>query len=221
MKILQWSAFGLMGGLILTGCGKQTLSPTELYANPAGAEQALVAAHSRISEGSILRVVLQTDISSDKSDEGDPIRAVLSDDLIDNGRVTLMRGTEIYGEILEAIPAAKSSDKKGNLSFIFNAIGGPHGRIPAALSVISAQIDESQADRTARTRTQFASTAIGVILGRQVAKNRDQSKGKGVVVGGAAGLVVGTLISRQQGIDVEMAEGAKIKLRVDGGISID
>lgn len=218
MNIRHWFAFGLMGGLVLAGCGKGTVSSPEVSVGPASAAS-VAPAYSHVAQGSILRVILQTDISSDKSDEGDPIRAILADDVMANGRVELRKGTDIYGEILEAAPAAKSDDKKGNLSFVFNEIEGPHGRIPVLLSVISAHMDQSQADETARTRTQFASTAIGAILGRQVAKNRDQKKGKGLAVGAAAGLVVGTLISRQQGVDVEMASGAQIKLRVDGEIS--
>lgn len=216
-------------GLVLSaaiwwGCGKD--SPFDMMRfSPQqdsfrSSSPSASSAHPHVEKGAVLTVVLQTPLSSERSMEGDPVKAILADDVLDGDRVALKKGTEVYGEVIEVLPAVSSSEKTGKLSFVFNGIDGPTNRIPATLSVLSAKLEQSAADQTARTRTRMASTAVGAILGGKIASNENKSKGKGAVVGGAAGLLVGSLIADQQGVDVEMPIGSRIKLRVDHQISV-
>lgn len=213
-KPYQWMALSLIVGTVLWAYAKDRENEKD------SAALRTEVSHPRIERGSVLTLTLQTSLSSETSRVGDPVKAVLAADAYEDGKVALTKGTEVYGEVTRSLPAASSGDKRGRLSFVFSEIEGPGGQIPVTLSVLSSDIHESQADRTARTRTQLAGTAIGAFLGANIAANEHKNRLKSGLIGGAAGLAVGSLIAHEQGVDVELPSGSRIKVRVDSAISV-
>lgn len=214
MKPFVWVAFGLVGGMMIWAYAKDLPTASDETAR-------LAQSHRTVEKGAVFSLILRTALSSEHSRAGDPVVTALEADVIQDGKVILEKGTEVYGEVTRAVPATQSGDKKGGLSFVLNEIEAPGGRIPIDLSILSSYRKDSQVDKTARTRTQLAGAGIGSLLGANMAANEDKNRLKGALLGGAAGLAVGSLIAQQQGVDVEIPGGSRIKARVDRGISVE
>lgn len=215
MKPVYVIALSLIVGLVLWAYAKdQQLSSVK---TPDAASS---AAADSLEKGTVLTMTLRTPLSSEHSRPGDLVKAFLVTDVAQNGAIVLAAGTEVQGVVSHAVSATASKDKRGRLGFELNRISGPHGQIPVTMTLVSTDLQESPVDRTARARTQLAGTAIGALLGINMADNENKNKVKGGLIGGAAGLAVGSLIAHQQGVDVEIGEGSRIRARINQTVSM-
>lgn len=216
MKPVYGIALSLIVGLVLWAYAKDRELSSVKTADAVSSEPV-----ERLEKGTVFTMILQTPLSSEYSRAGDPVKAVLTADVVQNGVVVFAGGTEVHGQVSHAVSAADSKDKRGRLGFELNRISGPGGPIPVTMTLVSTDLHESLADRTARTRTQLAGTTIGALLGINMADNEKKNKVKGGLMGGAAGLAVGSLIAHQQGVDVEIGEGSRIRARITHSVSMN
>jgi hypothetical protein len=137
----------------------------------------------------IVRLALQTPLSSKLSEVGDPIRAVLYDDLFINGSLVLERGAEFLGSVTHVKPAGRAQ-KQAEMAIVFDRLKTPYGleEISTALSAV----DDYTRDKKLKGDEE------GVVRGgRDGGKTVDNVIRGAQVGGGAAGAII--LIGQSSG----------------------
>lgn len=83
---------------------------------------------SAVPKGTPLKLSLIDSLASDSNNKGDPFRTLVTDAVMIDGVVTIPSGSNVMGEISEAIPAAPGFKGRGGmLRLEFNRIGTPTG----------------------------------------------------------------------------------------------
>lgn len=80
----------------------------------------------QLDEGSMVKLELLNEISSDVSIEGDIVDFAVSEDVVVNNRIVIKAGTKLTGTIEKAIKA-KSVGKPGELKFSINSVKSVDG----------------------------------------------------------------------------------------------
>lgn len=115
-----------------------------LLLTPSAAARAQSGDRVEVGQGIAVRLALQTPLSSKLNERGDPVRAVLYDDLLIDGNLVLDRGTEFLGQITHIKPAGRGQ-KQAEMAISFDRIKTSYGFEPIA-TVITA-IDDYANDR--------------------------------------------------------------------------
>jgi type IV secretory pathway VirB10-like protein len=167
-----------------------------------------------VPSGTVLEVELLDTVSSGSSHVGDTFRARVSGDIRTGGRVAIPGGSEILGEVTEAVPLRKVGGQ-ARLTLKFTDLVLPGGTtVPIDASFV--QQGRSETGRDAATIGGAA--AGGAILGRILNKG---SRGRGSVIGAIIGAAAGTVIaSRTPGEEVNLFEGSVVDLQLNGPVRI-
>jgi type IV secretory pathway VirB10-like protein len=168
----------------------------------------------RVPAGTVLEVEMLDTISSENSHAGDTFRARVSGNVRSDGRVAIPSGSEVMGEVTEAVPLRKVGGQ-ARLAVRFTDLVLPDGStVPIDASFVQSGRNETGKDAA----TIGGGAAAGAILGRILSKG---DRGKGGVIGALIGAAAGTVIaSRTPGEPVTFAEGSVVDLRLDGSVLV-
>jgi hypothetical protein len=157
-----------------------------------------------IPAGTLLPIEIETTASSASSKEGDPVLAVLTEDVPLAG-FKLDQGAEVRGHVRTAIPA-KRVKGQARLVVAFDAVMENGEK----LSITTEAIDNMAASTSGKDKKIIAGgAAAGLILGAI----KDGAKGAvvGTVIGAAAGTGAVLII---KGDEVELPRGARLTVAV-------
>lgn len=167
-----------------------------------------------VPSGTVVAAEFLETLSSESSRPGDTFRARLTGDVRQGGRVVIPAGSEVVGEVIEAVPLRKVGGQ-AKLAVRFTDLVLPHGvSIPIDASFVGQGKSETGRDAA----TIGGAAAGGAVLGRVINK-RDRSRG--AVIGAILGAAIGTAIaSRTQGEEVNIFEGSVLDLRFDRPVEV-
>lgn len=167
-----------------------------------------------VSAGTVLEVELLDTISSEHSQVGDTFRARVSGNVRSGGRVAIPSGSEVMGEVTQAVPLRKVGGQ-AKLAVRFTDLVLPDGTtVPIDASFVQSGRNETGKDAA----TIGGGAAAGAILGRILNKG---DRGRGGVIGAIIGAAAGTVVaSRTPGEPVTFYEGAVVDLKLDDSVRI-
>lgn len=142
-----------------------------------------------VPQGTILRLSLQTPVSTNISEVGDPVRAVLYDDVFVGSDLALDRGTEFFGRVSHVKPARRGQ-RQSELAITFDRMATSYGE--ESIKTILTAIDDWGSDK--KTKSDEEGVARG---GRSGGRTLD-NVWRGATIGTAAGTAV-VLIGRSGG----------------------
>jgi len=134
-----------------------------------------------------LEVEFAEGLSSEESVAGDPVRAFVVQDVVQDGTVAIPAGSEVRGQVVEARPVKKIGGQ-AKLALSFDTL-----RLPAGDEVaISSSIEFLGKKQTGKdAATIGGSAAGGALLGRVLGgDDKDKNTAIGAVVGAAVGTAV-------------------------------
>lgn len=177
-----------------------------------------------LEEGTVLPVLLETPLSSNKSRKGDRFTAVIRT----SERTTylgLPQGTRLEGVVVEATPR-RDSKTPGILDIEFQRLRMPNGdsyEITTSLIPLDEKSVETQEDgrivaRPGRKREQWKYVGYGAAAGAlfSILGNRGRITIENLLLGGLAGLGAGQILrGPQEARDVQLKPGTEIGLRLE------
>ncbi len=194
-----------------------------LLAWPQGAVQVTVP------EGTIIRLSLQTPVSTKISEVGDPVRATLYDDLVVEGKVVLERGAEFLGRVTHVRPARRGQ-RQSELALVFDRVRVSYGEEPVTTALVA--IDDWQRDRKVRSdeegvarggrdgertfRNVYRGAHVGLAAGSAVGLITGSGKAAGIVIASTLGGAV--LLTR--GADLRLTPGTILRVRLERALSL-
>ncbi len=167
-----------------------------------------------VPAGTRLEVELTRTLASNTSSPGDAFRARVSEDVAQDGVVVIPRGSEILGEVTEAVPL-KRVGGQARLALKLTDLVLPSGRtVPVQASFVQEGRNETRRDAA----TIGGATAGGAILGRILGKG---DRTRGGIIGALIGAAAGTAIaSKTPGEEVVIPEGSVVTLRLDDAVQV-
>jgi hypothetical protein len=164
--------------------------------------------------GTRLDVELTRTLASNTSRVGDAFRVRVDRDVMEEGVVAIPAGSEILGEVTEAVPLKKIGGQ-ARLGLRFTDLVLPSGTtVPIDASFV--QSGRSETGRDAATIGGAA--AGGAILGRILNKG---GRSKGSVLGAIIGAAAGTAIAaRTPGEEVVFPQGSVVTLKLDRPVEV-
>ncbi|MFL6263743.1 MAG: hypothetical protein ACJ76Y_28960 [Thermoanaerobaculia bacterium] len=167
-----------------------------------------------VPAGTRLEVELTRTLASNTSSPGDAFRARVSEDVMQDGVVAIPRGSEILGEVTEAVPL-KRVGGQARLALKLTDLVLPSGKtVPVEASFIQEGRNETRRDAA----TIGGAAAGGAILGRVLGKG---DRTRGGIVGAILGAAAGTAIaSKTPGEEVVIPEGSVVPLRLDDAVQV-
>ena len=167
-----------------------------------------------IEAGTVFAVEFLETLSSASSRPGETFRARVTGDLRQDGRVVIPAGSEVVGEVTEAVPLRKVGGR-AKLAVRFTDLVLPSGSsVPIEASFVGQGKSETGRDAA----TIGGAAAGGAVLGRVLNKG---DRSKGAVIGAILGAVIGTAVaSRTPGEEVTIDDGAVVDLKLDEAVEI-
>jgi type IV secretory pathway VirB10-like protein len=167
-----------------------------------------------VETGTVFGVEFLETLSSATSRPGEIFRARVTSDLRQDGRVVIPAGSEVVGEVTEAVPLRKVGGR-AKLAVRFTDLVLPAGNsVPIEASFVGQGKSETGRDAA----TIGGAAAGGAILGRVLNKG---DRSKGAVIGAILGAVIGTAVaSRTPGEEVTINEGSVVDLKLDAPVEI-
>lgn len=165
-----------------------------------------------IPAGTTLSMSLTTALSSKTAQVGDPVKAMLTSDVVVDGKTVIANGTTVAGSVISVVSGSDKIGGTPTLAVSFERLELPGGQdVP-----ISGEISEKgKSDTTRDTVKIVGGTAAGAIIGDKVIKGK-----KGKVLGGLLGGAVGAVAAKKTGTEVEMLEGTALAVILDTPVEI-
>ena len=186
--------------------------PAEEPAPPEPAPQAITTV--TLPAGTQLDVELTRTLASNTSAPGEAFRVRVDRDVMEDGTVAIPAGSEILGQVTEAVPLKKIGGQ-ARLGLRFTDLVLPSGKtVPIDASFLQEGRNETGRDAA----TIGGAAAGGAILGRILNKG---GRSKGSILGAIIGAAAGTAIaSRTPGEEVVLPQGSVVTLRLDRPIDV-
>jgi hypothetical protein len=167
-----------------------------------------------VPAGTQIDVEFTRRLASNTSSPGDSFRARVSEDLVQDGAVVIPAGSEILGEVTDAVPLKKVGGQ-ARLALRFTDLVLPSGKtVPIDASFVQEGRNETRRDAA----TIGGVAAGGAVLGRILSKG---SRSRGSVLGAIIGAAAGTAIaSKTPGEEVIIPEGSVVSLRLDDSVRV-
>jgi type IV secretory pathway VirB10-like protein len=166
-----------------------------------------------VPAGTVMEIEMLSTVSSQTSRAGDTFRARISGSVrSDEGRVAIPNGSEIVGEVTEAVAPGKIGGQ-AKLALHFTDLVLPDGTtVP-----IEASFAHEGRNKTGRDAATIGGGAAGgAILGRALGKG-----GKGGLIGALLGAAAGAVIaSRTPGEQVVFPKGAAVDIQLDSPVQV-
>lgn len=187
--------------------------PAEEPAPPEPAPQAVTTTVT-LPAGTQLDVELTRTLASNTNAPGDAFRVRVDRDVMEDGVVAIPAGSEILGEVTDAVPLKKIGGQ-ARLGLRFTDLVLPSGKtVPIHASFLQEGRNETGRDAA----TIGGAAAGGAILGRILNKG---GRSKGSILGAIIGAAAGTAIaSRTPGEEVVLPQGSVVTLRLDRSIDV-
>lgn len=169
-----------------------------------------------VPDGTILNVRFTDTVSSNGSQVGDTFRARVASDILEGGQVVIPAGSEVLGEVSEAVPLDRRIGGQARLTLRFTDLVLPSGTtMPIRASFLRQGRNETGRDAAVIG----GGAAGGAVLGRILGGSKDRSRGTlvGAILGAAAGAVIA---SRTPGEEVVIPDGATVDLVLDEEIEV-
>lgn len=172
------------------------------------------ATPATVEAGTTFAVEFLETLSSASSRPGETFRVRVTRDLRQDGRVVIPAGSEVVGEVTEAVPLRKVGGR-AKLAVRFTDLVLPTGTsVPIEASFVGQGKSETGRDAA----TIGGAAAGGAILGRVLNKG---DRSKGAVIGAVLGAVIGTVVaSRTPGEEVTIDEGTVVDLKLDEAVEV-
>jgi hypothetical protein len=167
-----------------------------------------------LSAGTQLDVEFTRALASNTSAPGDTFRVRVAHDVMDEGEVVIPRGSEILGEVTEAVPLRKVGGQ-AKLALRFTDLVLPSG---ATVPIDASFVQQGRNQTGKDAATIGGAAAGGAILGRILNKG---NRSRGAVIGAIIGAAAGTAIaSRNPGEEVVIPTGSVVGLRLDESVDV-
>jgi len=199
-----------------------------LLASPAmGLPQA--AKEVTVESGTVIRVALQSQISSKINEVGDSVTAVLYEPLRIDGNLVLARGTEFQGRITQ-IQEAKRPQRQASMTIVFDKLITPYGEENIATTISS--IDDYANDEKLRSdeegkvkgkrdggRTAENARTGGILGGIGASIILLSGGGAGGAIGALGGGVLGGVLMTK-GKEIRLQPGTILRLKFERPITL-
>jgi len=167
-----------------------------------------------VESGTVFPVEMLERLSSATSRPGEIFRARITSDVLQDGRVAIPAGSEVVGEVTEAVPLRKVGGR-AKLAVRFTDLILPSG---SSSPIDASFVGQGKSETGRDAATIGGAAAGGAVLGRVLNKG---DRSKGAVIGAIIGAVVGTAVaSRTPGEEVIIGEGSVVDLKLDGPVEI-
>lgn len=193
----------------------ETRAERERPEAPQERERRLVTSVA-VPDGTVLSVRFTEEVSSNGSRVGDTFRTRVASDIVEGGRVVIPAGSEILGEVSEAVPLDRRIGGQARLTLRFTDLVLPSGTaVPIRASFLRQGRNETGRDAAVIG----GGAAGGAVLGRILGGKGDRSRGTlvGAILGAAAGAVIA---SRTPGEEVVIPDGATVDLVLDEEVEV-
>jgi type IV secretory pathway VirB10-like protein len=168
-----------------------------------------------VPAGTVLDVEFTERLASDTSAPGKPFRVRVARDVTEDGEVVIPAGSEILGEVTEAVPLRKVGGQ-AKLALRFTDLVLPSG---ATVPIEASFVQQGRSETGKDAGTIGGGAAAGAILGRVLSKG---NRSKGSVIGAIIGAAVGTAIaSRTPGEEVVIPRGTVVSLKLDDSVRVE
>ena len=189
-------------------------------------QMSLAAAETVIPEGTQICLQLNNHLSTQKNNEGDPFKAIVTEPVSIGERMVIPKGSVVSGSISRILRPGRFKGKAA-LTLLFQSINIPgRGELPIAASLtgvdrqgnrgVSAEgTIEGEGAESADVRRVLvpglAGTGIGGLAGG----------GKGAAIGAGIGVAIGlTTVFNTRGKDIEMKRGSSLYISLDKPLTI-
>lgn len=167
-----------------------------------------------VEAGTVFSVELLERLSSESSRPGEIFRARVTGDVRQDGRVVIPAGSEVVGEVTEAVPLRKVGGR-AKLAVRFTDLVLPTG---SSVPIDASFVGQGRSETGRDAATIGGAAAGGAILGRVLNKG---DRSKGAVIGAILGAAVGTAVaSRTPGEEVTFDDGAVVDLKLDSPVEV-
>ncbi len=168
-----------------------------------------------VPAGTVLDVEFTESLASNSSTPGESFRVRVARDIVEDGEVVIPAGSEILGEVTEAVPTRRVGGQ-AKLSLRFTDLVLPSG---VTLPIDASFVQQGRSETGKDAATIGGGAAAGAILGRVLGKgNRSKGSVIGAIIGAAAGTVIA---SRTPGEEVVFPRGTVVSLRLDEGVEVE
>lgn len=167
-----------------------------------------------VPAGTQMDVEFTRTLASNSSSPGDAFRTRVNRDVVEDGVVVIPAGSEIVGEVAEAVPLKKIGGQ-AKLVLRFTDLVLPSGKtVPIQASFVQEGRNETKRDAA----TIGGAAAGGAVLGRILNKG-GRSKGSilGALIGAAAGAAIA---ARTPGEEVVFPQGSVVSLSLDRPLDV-
>ena len=209
-----------------------------LVFNPSWVPALSAAQSSVIPQGTVIRLVLNHDLSTASMEQGDKFTATVTEDVVRNGLVLIRQGAVVNGTVAEVHRSKRLAGLQGKASMTlrFDSVNTVSGRKPIAATLVSVH-DPAPGSTTASGSDKAAETKVGD-EGEVTAKTDTTDILKKGAIGVAAGAVLGALfgtVSRgvllgsiggavailaPKGKDVKLDKGTGFQIRLDHDVTL-
>ncbi len=167
-----------------------------------------------VPAGTVLDVEFTQTVASNTSAPGDAFRVRVVHDVTEDGEVVIPAGSEILGQVAEAVPTRKVGGQ-AKLALRFTDLVLPSG----ATVPIDASFAQQGRSETGRDAARIGGgAAAGAILGRVLSKG---NRSKGAVIGAIIGAAAGTAVaSKTPGEEVVIPDGTVVSLKLDNSLEV-
>jgi type IV secretory pathway VirB10-like protein len=167
-----------------------------------------------VEAGTVFSVELLERLSSESSRPGEIFRARVTGDVRQDGRVVIPAGSEVVGEVTEAVPLRKVGGR-AKLAVRFTDLVLPTG---SSVPIDASFVGQGRSETGRDAATIGGAAAGGAILGRVLNKG---DRSKGAVIGAILGAAIGTAVaSRTPGEEVTFDDGAVVDLKLDTPVEV-
>jgi hypothetical protein len=133
---------------------------------------------------------------------------------MEDGEVAIPAGSEILGEVTEAVPLKKVGGQ-AKLALKFTDLVLPSG---ATVPIDASFVQQGRSETRKDAATIGGGAAAGAVLGRVLNKG---NRSKGAVIGAIIGAAAGTAIaSRTPGEEVVIPVGSVVSLKLDDSVRV-
>jgi len=204
-----------------TVAAKPAVTPKPVTSKPAASAAAKpvtpvvntpVVTSLTVPAGTNLPLSLSTSLTSKSAKVGDPVRAVLTSDVIVDGRTAINSGTTVAGSVVKVVSGSDKIGGTPTLVIAFDRIEIPGGRDVPISGEFTGQ---GKSDNTRDTVKIVGGAAAGALIGDQVS-----SKDKGKVIGGILGAAAGAAAAQKTGTEVTLSEGTALNLSLASSVEI-
>jgi len=172
---------------------------TPRASKPAAPEPTYRTVKVTLPASTALELEFAQSLSSEESAVGDPVRARVTQDVIEDGVVAVPAGSEVTGQVTEA-RAVKKIGGQAKLAVMFDMLRLPTGEQTPITSSIEF-LGKKQTGKDAATIG--GSAAGGAVLGRVLGGN---DKDKATAIGAVVGAAVGTAVAANNKTDPVLVE---------------